>query len=85
MLGSKCRAPGAKLEVDQQIVNQTSYRRQHSPRRRINEMGNVLRAGPFRRDWFHETLFWRYGNHLFGQQCDSDAVHRGLKFHAQVT
>ena len=38
-----------------------------------------LRAGPFRQDSFHEPLFWRCGNHSFGQQCDSDAVDRRLE------
>src|ERR1700720_2956563 len=43
--------------MDQQIVNQTSYRWQHSPRRRINQMENILRPGPFRQDSFNEPLF----------------------------
>ena len=34
--------------MDQQIVNKTPYRRKHSSRRRVNQVENILRPGPFR-------------------------------------
>src|SRR5262249_43554329 len=77
--------PEPGWNLDQQIVNQTSYGWQHSPRRRINQMENILRSGPFRQDSFNEPLLLRYGNHLFRQRCDADAVHRSLKSDAQVS
>ena len=42
--------------MGQQIVNLTSDRRQHSLRRRINQMENIPRSGPFQQDSFKELL-----------------------------
>src|SRR6516225_4348169 len=70
--------------MDQQIINETSYRREHSPRCRINQMENILRAGPLWQDLFNKPLFQWSGNYLLRQQCDADTAFRRLKSHAQV-
>ena len=43
--------------MDQQIINETPYRRQHSARRRVNQVKDILRSGPFRQDAFNKPLF----------------------------
>ena len=70
--------------MDQQIINETSYRREHSARRRINQMENILRAGPVWQDLFNKPLFQWSGNYLLRQQCDADTACRRLKSHAQI-
>jgi hypothetical protein len=42
--------------MNQQVVDQTSDRRQHSPRCRINQVENILRSGPLRQDSFNESV-----------------------------
>jgi hypothetical protein len=57
--------PGRNM--DQQVVNQTPDRRKHSTRRRVDQVENILRAGPLRQDSVDKPLFQRRGNHLFRQ------------------
>jgi hypothetical protein len=47
--------PGRNM--NQQIVNQTPYRRKHSARRWVNEVKNILRPRPFRQHSFDKPLF----------------------------
>ena len=47
--------PGRNM--DQQIVNEAPDRREHSPRRRVNQVENILRPGPFRQDPVDKRLF----------------------------
>jgi hypothetical protein len=42
--------PEPGWNMDQQVVNQTSYRRQHSLRLLVNQRENIFRAEPFRQD-----------------------------------
>ena len=46
--------PGRNM--DQQIINEAPYRRQHSARRGINEMKDILRSRPFRQDSLNRPL-----------------------------
>jgi hypothetical protein len=43
--------------MDHEIVNKTPNRRQHSPRRRVNQVQNILRPRPFRQHPFNKPLF----------------------------
>jgi len=47
--------PGRNM--DQQIINKTPHRRKHSPRRRVNQVENILGARPLRHDSVNKPLF----------------------------
>jgi hypothetical protein len=48
--------PEPSWNMDHEIVNKTPYRRQHSPRRRVNQVQNILRARLFRQHSFNKSF-----------------------------
>jgi len=70
--------------MDQKVIDQTSGRRKHPARGRVNEVENILRTRPVRQHSFNEAMFQRRGHHLLREQCDADAVYRCLKSGAQI-
>ena len=43
--------------MDQKVIDKTPYRREHTTRRRENQVENIFRARPFRQDSIDKALF----------------------------
>src|ERR1700733_9142878 len=67
--------PGGNM--DQQIVDKTSDRREHSPRRRVNQVEDILRATPFRQDSVDKPSFKPRRRNLWAKASVRDGCRRG--------
>jgi hypothetical protein len=64
--------------VDQQVIDQASDRGEHAARARVNQVENILSAGPFRQDTLDNSILQGRSDHLFRQQGDANTAYRGL-------